>query len=114
MRINPDGKEIQVRRDSRVFAFLHPDDPHVAVVSIANGYGKGDAIRHHSDDEHQILQDRPICTYTFGVREAPTLGSCQPPCWWGETDQKLIVLQQLSINMQFHLNLTGAVHCLIC
>lgn len=61
------GSVRKARRDTLCFAFAHPESEELELVAIVNGYGKGDNIQHHRDDEPQIVVECPIATYSFGT-----------------------------------------------
>ena len=61
------GSTRKARRDTLCFAFEHPEHAELELMAIVNGYGKGDNIQHHRDDEPQIVVDCPIATYSFGT-----------------------------------------------
>ena len=58
---------LHTQSSARYFAFAHPEHAELELVAIVNGYGKGDNIQHHRDDETQIVVDCPIATYSFGT-----------------------------------------------
>lgn len=55
-------------RDHLAYALPCPHNVGYEYVFLLNGYRPGDHIRHHADDEQQLLRGSPIISYSFGRR----------------------------------------------
>ena len=60
------GGHFEANRDTACYAIRFPTNEELSLVLIVNGYGPEDHIRHHADDEKQLLPKAPIVTYSFG------------------------------------------------
>jgi len=64
-------------------------------VFLLNGYRPGDHIRHHADDEQQLLRGSPIISYSFGRRVDFVVREK-----WGEQEYHIRTQDGLRITME--------------